>query len=148
MKVQVRGLHKRFGKTVAVDNFTFSFDNGHVFGQKWPENQFVAIGDGFGGRDACAGGRIIGGDAQVGRIGIEQGHGRGIGDRLADSAAGTAHRDEQGDAVASGIGWQNIGVGRFFGGFRSGGNAAFGNDRTAGQQCQRADGEAFDNPAA
>ncbi len=32
MKVQVRGLHKRFGKTVAVDNFTFSFDNGHVFG--------------------------------------------------------------------------------------------------------------------
>ena len=32
MKVQVRNLHKRFGKTVAVDNFTFSFDNGHVFG--------------------------------------------------------------------------------------------------------------------
>jgi ABC-2 type transport system ATP-binding protein len=32
MKVQVKNLHKTFGKTVAVDNISFSFDSGHVFG--------------------------------------------------------------------------------------------------------------------
>ncbi len=32
MKVQVRNLHKRFGRATAVDNITFSFDSGHVFG--------------------------------------------------------------------------------------------------------------------
>jgi ABC-2 type transport system ATP-binding protein len=32
MKVQVKNLRKEFGKTVAVDNITFSFDAGHVFG--------------------------------------------------------------------------------------------------------------------
>ncbi|HOB31918.1 MAG TPA: ABC transporter ATP-binding protein [Verrucomicrobiota bacterium] len=32
MKVQVRNLRKEFGKTVAVDGITFSFDSGHVFG--------------------------------------------------------------------------------------------------------------------
>lgn len=32
MKVQVRNLRKEFGKTVAVDNISFSFDSGHVFG--------------------------------------------------------------------------------------------------------------------
>jgi ABC-2 type transport system ATP-binding protein len=32
MKVQVKNLRKEFGKTVAVDNITFSFDSGHVFG--------------------------------------------------------------------------------------------------------------------
>ncbi|HTI98097.1 MAG TPA: ABC transporter ATP-binding protein [Dongiaceae bacterium] len=32
MKVQVRQLRKEFGKTVAVDNISFSFDSGHVFG--------------------------------------------------------------------------------------------------------------------
>jgi ABC-2 type transport system ATP-binding protein len=32
MKVQVRNLRKEFGKTVAVDNISFSFDAGHVFG--------------------------------------------------------------------------------------------------------------------
>ncbi len=32
MKVQVKNLRKQFGKTVAVDNISFSFDSGHVFG--------------------------------------------------------------------------------------------------------------------
>jgi ABC-2 type transport system ATP-binding protein len=32
MKVQVRNLRKEFGKTLAVDNISFSFDSGHVFG--------------------------------------------------------------------------------------------------------------------
>ena len=32
MKVQVKNLRKEFGKTVAVDNISFSFDTGHVFG--------------------------------------------------------------------------------------------------------------------
>ncbi len=32
MKVQVKNLHKEFGKTVAVDNISFEFDSGHVFG--------------------------------------------------------------------------------------------------------------------
>ncbi|HEX7654473.1 MAG TPA: ABC transporter ATP-binding protein [Verrucomicrobiae bacterium] len=32
MKVQVKNLHKQFGRTVAVDNISFSFDSGHVFG--------------------------------------------------------------------------------------------------------------------
>ena len=32
MKVQVKNLRKEFGKTVAVDNISFSFDSGHVFG--------------------------------------------------------------------------------------------------------------------
>lgn len=32
MKVQVKNLRKAFGKTVAVDDISFSFDSGHVFG--------------------------------------------------------------------------------------------------------------------
>jgi ABC-2 type transport system ATP-binding protein len=32
MKVQVNNLRKEFGKTVAVDNISFSFDSGHIFG--------------------------------------------------------------------------------------------------------------------
>jgi ABC-2 type transport system ATP-binding protein len=32
MKVQVKNLRKEFGRTVAVDNITFAFDSGHVFG--------------------------------------------------------------------------------------------------------------------
>jgi ABC-2 type transport system ATP-binding protein len=32
MKVQVRYLRKEFGHTVAVDNISFAFDSGHVFG--------------------------------------------------------------------------------------------------------------------
>ena len=32
MKVQVKHLRKEFGKTVAVDNISFAFDSGHVFG--------------------------------------------------------------------------------------------------------------------
>ncbi len=32
MKVQVKNLRKAFGKTIAVDNISFSFDSGHVFG--------------------------------------------------------------------------------------------------------------------
>lgn len=32
MKIQVRNLRKEFGKTVAVDNISFSFDSGHIFG--------------------------------------------------------------------------------------------------------------------
>ena len=32
MKVQVRNLRKEFGRTVAVDNISFSFDSGHIFG--------------------------------------------------------------------------------------------------------------------
>lgn len=32
MKVQVNNLRKEFGRTVAVDNISFSFDSGHVFG--------------------------------------------------------------------------------------------------------------------
>ena len=32
MKVQVKNLRKEFGRTVAVDNISFSFDSGHVFG--------------------------------------------------------------------------------------------------------------------
>lgn len=32
MKVQVRNLTKTFGKTKAVDNISFSFDSGHIFG--------------------------------------------------------------------------------------------------------------------
>ena len=32
MKIQVRNLRKEFGKTVAVDNISFGFDSGHVFG--------------------------------------------------------------------------------------------------------------------
>jgi ABC-2 type transport system ATP-binding protein len=32
MKVQVQNLRKEFGRTVAVDNISFSFDSGHVFG--------------------------------------------------------------------------------------------------------------------
>jgi len=32
MKVQVKNLRKEFGKTIAVDDITFSFDSGHVFG--------------------------------------------------------------------------------------------------------------------
>jgi ABC-2 type transport system ATP-binding protein len=32
MKVEVNHLRKEFGKTVAVDNISFSFDSGHVFG--------------------------------------------------------------------------------------------------------------------
>ncbi len=32
MKVQVKNLRKEFGKTVAVDNVSFSFGSGHVFG--------------------------------------------------------------------------------------------------------------------
>jgi ABC-2 type transport system ATP-binding protein len=32
MKVQVKNLRKEFGKTVAVDNISFSFDSGDVFG--------------------------------------------------------------------------------------------------------------------
>jgi len=32
MKVQVQHLRKEFGKTVAVDDISFAFDSGHVFG--------------------------------------------------------------------------------------------------------------------
>jgi ABC-2 type transport system ATP-binding protein len=32
MKIQVKNLRKQFGKTVAVDNISFAFDSGHVFG--------------------------------------------------------------------------------------------------------------------
>lgn len=32
MKVQVQQLRKEFGKTVAVDNISFGFDSGHIFG--------------------------------------------------------------------------------------------------------------------
>ena len=32
MKVQVKNLRKEFGRTVAVDNISFAFDSGHVFG--------------------------------------------------------------------------------------------------------------------
>lgn len=32
MKVQVRNLSKTFGKTKAVDNISFNFDSGHIFG--------------------------------------------------------------------------------------------------------------------
>ena len=32
MKVEVKHLRKEFGKTVAVDNISFSFDSGHIFG--------------------------------------------------------------------------------------------------------------------
>jgi ABC-2 type transport system ATP-binding protein len=32
MKVQVKNLRKEFGKTVAVDNISFSFDSGQIFG--------------------------------------------------------------------------------------------------------------------
>jgi ABC-2 type transport system ATP-binding protein len=32
MKVQVKNLRKQFGKTVAVDNISFAFDSGHIFG--------------------------------------------------------------------------------------------------------------------
>jgi len=32
MKVQVQHLRKEFGKTVAVDDISFTFDSGHVFG--------------------------------------------------------------------------------------------------------------------
>ncbi|HEX3626419.1 MAG TPA: ABC transporter ATP-binding protein [Verrucomicrobiae bacterium] len=32
MKVEVKNLRKEFGKTVAVDNISFSFDSGHIFG--------------------------------------------------------------------------------------------------------------------
>ena len=32
MKVQVHNLRKTFGKNVAVDNISFSFDSGHIFG--------------------------------------------------------------------------------------------------------------------
>jgi ABC-2 type transport system ATP-binding protein len=32
MKVQVKNLRKEFGRTLAVDNISFSFDSGHVFG--------------------------------------------------------------------------------------------------------------------
>ena len=32
MKVQVTNLRKEFGRTVAVDNISFAFDSGHVFG--------------------------------------------------------------------------------------------------------------------
>jgi ABC-2 type transport system ATP-binding protein len=32
MKVQVKHLRKEFGKTVAVDNISFGFDSGHIFG--------------------------------------------------------------------------------------------------------------------
>jgi len=32
MKVQVKNLRKEFGKTVAVDNISFAFDSGHIFG--------------------------------------------------------------------------------------------------------------------
>jgi ABC-2 type transport system ATP-binding protein len=32
MKVQVKNLRKEFGKTVAVDNISFGFDSGHIFG--------------------------------------------------------------------------------------------------------------------
>src|SRR5258708_35631790 len=32
MKIQVQQLRKEFGKTVAVDNISFAFDSGHIFG--------------------------------------------------------------------------------------------------------------------
>jgi len=32
MKVQVNNLRKEFGRTVAVDNISFAFDSGHIFG--------------------------------------------------------------------------------------------------------------------
>ena len=32
MKVEVKNLRKEFGRTVAVDDISFSFDSGHVFG--------------------------------------------------------------------------------------------------------------------
>ncbi|MEY2466615.1 MAG: type transport system ATP-binding protein [Verrucomicrobiota bacterium] len=32
MKVQVKNLRKEFGKTLAVDNISFAFDGGHIFG--------------------------------------------------------------------------------------------------------------------
>jgi ABC-2 type transport system ATP-binding protein len=32
MKVQVKNLRKEFGKTLAVDNISFAFDSGHIFG--------------------------------------------------------------------------------------------------------------------
>lgn len=32
MKIQVKNLRKEFGRTVAVDNISFSFDSGHIFG--------------------------------------------------------------------------------------------------------------------
>jgi ABC-2 type transport system ATP-binding protein len=32
MKVEVKNLRKEFGKTVAVDNISFAFDSGHIFG--------------------------------------------------------------------------------------------------------------------
>ena len=32
MKVQVQHLRKEFGKTVALDDISFDFDSGHIFG--------------------------------------------------------------------------------------------------------------------
>jgi ABC-2 type transport system ATP-binding protein len=32
MKIQIKNLRKEFGKTLAVDDISFSFDSGHVFG--------------------------------------------------------------------------------------------------------------------
>jgi ABC-2 type transport system ATP-binding protein len=32
MKIQIKNLRKEFGKTVAVDDISFSFDSGHIFG--------------------------------------------------------------------------------------------------------------------
>jgi ABC-2 type transport system ATP-binding protein len=32
MKIQVKNLRKEFGKTIAVDDISFSFDSGHIFG--------------------------------------------------------------------------------------------------------------------
>lgn len=32
MKIQVKNLRKEFGKTIAVDNISFAFDSGHIFG--------------------------------------------------------------------------------------------------------------------
>ena len=38
MKVQVKNLRKEFGKTLAVNNISFSFDSGHIFGFVGPTN--------------------------------------------------------------------------------------------------------------
>ncbi len=102
------------------------------------EDQLVAI------RDRPARGvpgisrSIVSGDAQIAGIGVEQRHGRGVGDRLADRAIVTRHRHQQRNPVMGTV----LGQRGFAGdcGWRRIRNrtadrlAAFGNDRTGTQQ--------------
>ncbi len=71
-----------------------------ILGQQRAEDQAVALGQRAlrGGRGTAIG--VIGGDAHLLVLGIEQGELRRIGEALADAGIGAGQRHQQRDAVA------------------------------------------------